>query len=78
MFSVNLKIMAPRFMSFLLLSFLSLLCCSWATPDLVIGADMSYVGEEDCDGTCSPFKVSTGSNTEDPLQILKDQTADLE
>ena len=58
--------------SLFLLRFLSLTCSSWAASDLVIGADMSYVNEVDCNGTCSPFKVSTESNTEDSLQMLKE------
>eukprot|EP01084_Bolivina_argentea_P113582 202393_1 len=42
------------------------------SANYIIGADMSYVDKEDCNGSCSPFKVSANSPSEDSLKMLKD------
>ncbi len=44
---------------------------TWSA-NYIIGADMSYLDQEDCKGTCSPFRVSANSATEDALKMLKD------
>jgi arabinogalactan endo-1,4-beta-galactosidase len=41
-----------------------------APPAFILGADMSYVGMEDCDGACPVFKVSAGSAPEDVFAIV--------
>eukprot|EP01084_Bolivina_argentea_P195427 335251_1 len=37
----------------------------------ILGADMSYLDDEDCNGACSPFKLQSNGATDDALKMLK-------